>query len=116
MVDREQLDSRLNSGKEFLQSEVLKWVQARRPSRRGLVSALTKWEPASDRRPEWMDEPEFDGEAWIELNVATRKFILRHAVTELLVNGLLKFAVHKRSRGDKYRLEVETVLDVLSHL
>jgi hypothetical protein len=110
----EQLDSRLTSGRNFLQNQVIRWVQVRGPSRKGLVNALTKAIPGCERRPSWMNEPEFDGQSWSALNIAERKYILRHAVDELLADGRLYYKVYQKALGPKHRLVVRSLLDVLS--
>lgn len=116
-MTKDEMNKSLESGKDLLQWEVLKRVEKCGCSRKSLVNALTKSIPGCDQRPEWMDKPEFDGQTWVELNIASRKYILRLAVNELIARGQLEWRVReRRGIGIKSKLIVPSVLDMLSHL
>lgn len=117
LVTKDELNKGLETGKDLLQWEVLQRVEKCGCSRKSLVRALAASIPRRANPPEWMVRPEFDGRSWVDLDIPSRKYILRLAVNELLDRGQLEWRVRKRRGvGIKSKLVVPSVLDMLSHI
>ena len=114
------LDRALEQGAPLLTQEILRVANRRHGTTKAIVIGEFAKSPKhrrDDQHPDWMKKKAFDGDAWIDLGIHERKFILRKLLARLEETGTIYYESKKTIYNSIRRtMRVGSVLDLMANI